>query len=87
MPDYSLIKCPTILNDWFGYSRVVVVYVHESVVFKVRNDLMSNEYSAIWIQIGLPGRKRILVCHTYREWQELCEENRGMSSNWMSDQL
>ena len=86
LPEYSLIKCPTILNPRFGYSRVVV-YIHQSMVFKLRNDLMSDEYSSIWLQMGLPGKKQILVCHTYREWQELCQDGRGVSSNSVPDQL
>ena len=86
LPEYSLVKCPTISNPSLAYSRVVV-YIHNSVVFKLRNDLMSSEYSSVWVQIGLPGKKQILVCHTYREWQELCLENRGMSSCSVPDQL
>ena len=70
-----------------GYSRVVV-YVHNSVVYKLRDDLMSKNYSSIWIQIGLPGKKQILVCHTYREWQELQRENlNNNSSSSIDDQL
>ena len=48
---------------------------------------MSNEYSSIWVQIGLPGKKQILICHTYREWQELSQGHRNMSSNSIHDQL
>ena len=42
LSDYSLLKCPTIFNADLGYSRVVV-YVHKSTVYKVRDDLMSND--------------------------------------------
>ena len=78
--------CPTISNVDFGYSRVVA-YVHQSTVFKVRYDLMCNEYSSIWVQIGLPGKKQILVCQTYREWQELGQSDRNMSSKTVDVQL
>ena len=30
---------------------------------------MNNTTSSIWLQVGLPRQKQILVCHTYREWQ------------------
>ena len=86
LSDYSLVKCPTILNASLKYSRVVV-YIQNSMVYKLRNDLMSSEYSSIWVQVGLPGQKQILVCHTYREWQELGQINRGNSSNSVQDQL
>ena len=43
--------------------------------------------SSIWVQIGLPGKKQILICHTYREWQELSQGHRNMSSNSIHDQL
>ena len=30
---------------------------------------MSDSYSAIWLEIGLPRQKKFLVCQQYREWQ------------------
>ena len=86
LSEYSFHVCPTISNKNLGYSRVVV-YVHNSVVYKIREDLMSNNYSSIWVQIGLPGKKQILVCHTYREWQVLQKDNVMNSSNSVDDQL
>ena len=37
---------------------------------------MSDKFSSIWLEVGLPGRSRILVCNVYREWQYL-----GQSDN------
>ena len=39
------------------------------LVVKVRADLMSNSYSSIWLEVGLPRHKKFLVGQTYREWQ------------------
>ena len=38
LSDYSLVKCPTILNASLKYSRVVV-YIQNSMVCKLNNDL------------------------------------------------
>ena len=68
--DYNLLTYPTLSNPDLNYSRIVT-YVHKSIVCKTRPDLMSNNYTSIWIQVGLPRQKQILVCQTYREWQLL----------------
>jgi hypothetical protein len=74
IPDYNLHTCPTLGNPALGYSRIVV-YTHKSLVCKLRPDLMSNECSSIWMQVGLPRQKQILVCQTYREWQLLHQQD------------
>ena len=42
----------------------------------VRNDLMNNEFSSVWLEIGLPRQKKFLVSHIYRDWQYLGQQNR-----------
>ena len=32
---------------------------------------MSDSFSSIWLELGLPKQKKILVCNLYREWQYL----------------
>ena len=32
---------------------------------------MSNQFSSIWMECGLPNKKKFLVCNLYREWQYL----------------
>ena len=32
---------------------------------------MCDGFSSIWLEVGLPRQKRILVCQAYREWQSL----------------
>ena len=66
-PDYVLHLCPTITNQDLGVSRVAV-YTHTSLVVKPRPDLMNNELSAIWLEVGLPNKRKFLVCNCYREW-------------------
>ena len=47
----------------------VVVYTHSSLVARIREDLMSDKFSSIWMEVGFPGRTKILVCNLYRDWQ------------------
>ena len=68
LEDYTLHTCPTLENPALKTSRVVV-YTHRSLIVKVRRDLMSNSYSSIWLEVGLPRHKKFLVGQTYREWQ------------------
>ena len=32
---------------------------------------MNDTFSSIWLEVGLPRKKKILVCNVYREWQYL----------------
>ena len=63
----------------------VVVYKHTSLVAKVREDLMSEWFSSIWLEVGFPGRRKFLVCNLYREWQYMGQGD--ASSLDMSEQL
>ena len=67
LQDYNLHLCPTIDNPVHGVSRVVV-YTHKSLIVKPRPDLMDPRISAVWLEVGLPGRHKFLICNTYREW-------------------
>ena len=84
LTDYTLHTCPTLSNSTLKTSRVVV-YTHKSLVVKVRADLMCDNYSSIWLEVGLPHHKKFLVCQTYREWQLLNQSDR--SSLAPSEQL
>ena len=72
--DYELITSKTLENLNLRVSRVVV-YKHISIVAKVREDLMSDRFSSIWLEVGFPGRAKILVCNLYREWQYMGQVN------------
>ena len=45
----------------------VVVYTHNSLVVRRRYDLEDENISSIWLEVGLPRKKKILVCNAYRE--------------------
>ena len=77
--DYELHTSLTIDNPSLGYSRIVV-YSHKSIICKIRKDLMCEDYSSIWMQVGLPKQKQILVCQTYREWQLLGQQDGSSKS-------
>ena len=70
LPDYDLHLCPTSSNPTLSISRVVV-YTHKSLVVKRRADLEDDRIAAIWLEVGLPNKKKILVCQGYREWKYL----------------
>ena len=69
-PDYQLHTALTLHNQDLQVSRVVV-YTHNSLVVKRREDLEDDNISSIWLEIGLPRKKKILMCHAYREWKHL----------------
>ena len=65
---YDLILSKTIENDDLQISRIAC-YKYNSMVGKVREDLMCDKFSSIWLELGLPGNKKFLVCQLYRERQ------------------
>ena len=66
--DYNLFFADTLKNPRIEVSRVAV-YVHKDVVVKVRNDLMTDSFSSIWLEVGLKRQKRFLVSNVYRDWK------------------
>ena len=61
LPGYTLITANTLKNPKIQMSRVVV-YLSEGMSGTVREDLMSDDFSSIWIELSVPGRsKKILV--------------------------
>ena len=68
--EYETIFSNTIDNPQLKYSRISV-YVHNDIHKKIRHDLMNDTFSSIWLELGLPRQKKILVCQAYREWQYL----------------
>ena len=65
--NYDLITCETMNNVNLQYSSVVV-YKHYSIIAKVLDDLMSPELSPIWLECGLPMKRKFLVCNMYCKW-------------------
>ena len=84
IPDYELITSKTMDNVNLQVSSVVL-YKHSSLVGKIREDLMSDSFSSIWLEVGFPGKTRFLVCNIYRDWQFLGQADH--SSLDISEQL
>ena len=36
---------------------------------------MNDIFSSIWLEVGLPRQKKILICNLYREWQYLGQDS------------
>ena len=79
LDDYNLHVCQTIKNPLLATSRLVV-YTHKDLVVKLRTDLMDDNISSVWLELGLPGHKKFLVCQTYREWQHMGQSGDRSSS-------
>jgi hypothetical protein len=78
IPQYELVQSKTLENNDFKYSRIHV-YKHESVVAKVRLDLMDSSVSSVWMSLGFKHQRKILVGGFYRTWQHLGRADNGAS--------
>ena len=76
--NYDLYFCKTLQNPILKTSRCAV-YVHKDIVVKERPDLMNERFSSVWLELGLPKQKKILVANFYREWQYLHQGNDNAS--------
>ena len=86
LEEYEIITSKTLNNEQLNISRIVC-YKHQSVVGKVRNDLMSDQFSSIWLELGLPNKKKFLICQLYREWRYMGQADRGEYSNTSEQQM
>ena len=53
----------------------IVIYTNDNVISKRRHDLEDDKLSAIWLEVGLPGKKKILIGNAYREWQYMSQND------------
>ena len=58
--DYQL-HVPMSLNDDDQRIARVVVYTHTSLVVKRREDLENESVASVWLEVGLPRQRKILV--------------------------
>ena len=79
LDDYELYLPKTISNPNIQTSRIAV-YVHKDLTVKVRNDLMNDVFSSVWLELGRPRQKKILLCTLYRDWKYLGQEDDSSSS-------
>ena len=52
----------------------LVLLTKENLDFKVKEELMDDTFTSIWIKICRPGAKGLLICGLYREHQYLQQE-------------
>ena len=74
LKDYNLHMAPTISNNDLNISRVVV-FTKNNITVKRRHDLEDATLSAIWMELGLPRQRKILVANIYREWQYMSQDD------------
>ena len=72
--DYSTFFSKTLNNEGLKCSRITV-FTHKDLVVKERSDLMSDSFSSVWLEVGLPRQKKLLVCNLYRDWQYLDQDS------------
>ena len=68
--DYHLHVAQSINNPALGIARTVV-YTHTSLVVKRRLDLEDESLSSVWLEVGMPRQRKILIATFDREWQYL----------------
>ena len=79
IPGYELFTAGTLNNIDLNISRLVI-YKHESVTAKLREDLMSADIDSIWMQLGFKGHKKIIVGGLYRVWQNMYQSDNSSLS-------
>ena len=72
--NYNLHTEPTFDNDKLRISRVVV-YTHKDLIVKRKPDLEDPEIWAIWLELGLPRQRKIIVENIYSEWQFMGQDD------------
>ena len=72
-----------------GTARLVLL-TRDSLDFKLRDDLMDDIFTNIWLKISRPGTKGMLICGLYREHQYLSQDTdwslqpTEQSKRWMN---
>ena len=56
------------------------MYTQNNLAVKRRNDLEDVDISSIWLELGLPRQKKILVANVYREWQHMGQFDKESAS-------
>ena len=67
LPGYQLFTSNTLHNPQLKISRVVV-YVKDELNCTLRQDLMDDSFSSIWVEVKT-GRQKFLVANIYRDHQ------------------
>ena len=59
----------------------IVIYEHESVIGKLREDLMNSSLDSIWLEVGFKHHKKLLVGGHFRVWQNMGQGGDNASLN------
>ena len=76
---YNVFLSQTLKNPQLRTSRVAV-YVNKDIKVKEHKDLMSDKFSSVWLEVGLPRKRKFLICNVYREWQYLAQGDTDSAS-------
>ena len=68
---YNITRPKTVTRN--GTARLILL-TKENIEFKLRDDLMDDIFTSIWIKISRPGSKGLLICGLYREHQYLSQD-------------
>ena len=60
-------------NKRDGVSRTAIL-IRKDLNYKLREDLMSENFPETWIELGEKGKQKILLCSMYREFKHWGEE-------------
>ena len=87
--DYNVFFSKTLDNESLNASRISV-FTHKDLTVKERADLMNDSFSSVWLEVGLPRSKKIIICNLYRDWQYLDQDSdaslatAAQLSRWLS---
>ena len=56
-------------NKTGGMSRTAIM-IRKDLSFKIREDLMSEDFPETWIELGEKGYQKTLICTMYREFKQ-----------------
>ena len=72
-------------KESLGVSRCAV-YTHNPLVVKRQDDLETEGLATVWLQLGLPHQKAILVMCGYQQWRLLEQPDGGAASSSVPSQ-
>ena len=64
-----------------------VTYIHNSINYIERTDLMTPDIPSIWIEVINTHHKNVLICSLYREWKTLTNTQSVSTSNSLQHQI
>ena len=63
--------------DTYGRARAGI-YIKETIRYIRRKDLEYKDEAVVWIQLKLPGNKKILIQNYYRHWRLIDQKGVGI---------